>query len=411
MNGERIESIDTVRGVAVLGILVMNIIGMAYAGASYLNPMLTGDGPLNLALWALSYVAIDGKMRALFSMLFGASMLLMAEASPPERQTRRHVARMLVLLLFGALHGSLLWPGDILLPFAVAGLLFWWARHLDADQLFLGGVLLLALQLAITLSFGFEAGAAEARALAAGASAEQIAAWDNLRSMLWSDAADMADETARMTGGLAEILAVRHQALLYSRLFLLPFHILAETGGLMLIGMALYRLHWWRGDFEAGHYRRLASLLVPAGLLLGAFLCWRFLLSGFSVVGYFYADAARLLVAPLLATGYAALVILLVKGGHARCTVARLAACGRMALSNYVAASLLGNLVFTGIGFGLYGRLDRWQVLLLVALIWALQLWWSRFWLRRYRYGPLEWLWRSLARARVQPWQPPAYTG
>ncbi|WP_374389235.1 DUF418 domain-containing protein, partial [Sandaracinobacter sp.] len=146
MGDSRITSIDTVRGFAVLGILVMNIIGMAFAGAAYLNPMYTGGAdPLNIALWATAYVAVDGKMRALFAMLFGASLLLMAEGGPPDRATPRHVARMAVLFLFGMVHGSLLWSGDILLPFALAGLAIWPLRQQPVARLFLFGVIALGL--------------------------------------------------------------------------------------------------------------------------------------------------------------------------------------------------------------------------------------------------------------------------
>lgn len=411
VSAARIETVDAIRGIAVLGILVMNIIGMAYAGASYMNPMLTGGAELwNLLPWAAAEILFDGKMRALFAMLFGASMLLMAEGTPEGRETPQHLARMAVLLLFGAIHGSLLWPGDILLPFAVAGLLLWPLRKLEADQLFFGGVLLTALQLAILLGFAVQAGTLQAQAVLPGAGAETMAAWDNLHALLWPSAQQMAEETALMNGDLAGILQLRHQAMLYSRLFLLPFRILAESGGLMLIGMGLYRLHWWRGEFSIAHYWRLARWLIPLGLLASGWMCWWFAASGFSVVSYFYLNAARLIVAPLLAIGYAALVILAVKRQMLPRLMRRLAACGRMALSNYVGASVLGTLLFTGVGLGLFGQLSRIEVLGVVALVWLLQIFGSRFWLERFRYGPLEWVWRSLARWQAQPWLPAAYS-
>ena len=410
MGDSRITSIDTVRGFAVLGILVMNIIGMAFAGAAYLNPMYTGGAdPLNIALWATAYVAVDGKMRALFAMLFGASLLLMAEGGPPDRATPRHVARMAVLFLFGMVHGSLLWSGDILLPFALAGLAIWPLRQQPVARLFLFGVIALGLQAAINVMFGMQALQAQAAALAPNPDPAATEAWNSLRSATYSAPEDVARELAMYRGGIGDILAIRHEAVLFARFFLLPFEFFAEAVGLMLIGMGLYKLNWWQGGFASAHYRRVAAILIPVGWAIGALLAWRFHASGFSAIAFYFTDAARVLVAPLVSLGYAAALIALVKSGALQGLVRRLAACGRMALSNYLAASILGNLIFTGAGLGLFGSLSRLQVLGVVLAIWALQLAWSRPWLERFRYGPFEWLWRSLARWQRQPMKPPAY--
>jgi uncharacterized protein len=406
MTGQRITSIDTVRGVAVLGILVMNVIGMAYAGAAYLNPMYTGgDQPANIALWAAAYVAVDGKMRALFAMLFGASLLLMSEGAPEGQATARHLARMAVLFLIGLVHGSLLWSGDILLPFALVGVAIWPLRNMAPARLLLCGVIALALQAAINLSFGMQAVQAQLAASLPDASAAAVEAWDSLRSATYSSPADVARETAMYRGSLGQILAIRHEAVMFSRFFLLPFEFFAESVGLMLVGMGLYRLNWWQGGFPATNYRMVATLLVPLGWAIGALLAWRFYASGFSAPAFFFTDAARVFVAPMVSLGYAAALIAIVQSGAFPAAVSRLAACGRMALTNYIMASILGNLIFTGIGLNLYGQLSRPQVLGVVLGIWALQIGWSRPWLRRFRYGPFEWLWRSLARGKAQPFR------
>lgn len=410
MQGDRIATIDTVRGFAVLGILVMNIMGMAHPGAAYLNPEYTGslDDPLNVSLWAVAAVAVDGKMRALFAMLFGASLLLMAEGNPPEKQTSRHLARMAVLFLFGLVHGLLLWPGDILLPFALVGLAVWPLRKQPAGRLFLFGILALTLQAAIQFAFGLQAQAAQAAATAANASPQAIEAWDNLRSATYTSPEDLARETAAYTGSLADILAARAEANLFMRLFLLPFVFFGETFGLMLVGMALYRWRWWQGSLPTARYANVASIALPIGAIVGALLAWRLLTTDFSAITFYFTEVVRTFSAPLLALGYAAILILIVKAGALPRLTARLAACGRMALTNYLTASILANLIFTGAGLGLYGSLSRAQTLGVVALIWALQLAWSKPWLETFRYGPFEWLWRSTARWQRQPMQPPA---
>lgn len=410
MTASRITTIDTVRGVAVLGILVMNVIGMAFAGAAYLNPIYTGGAePTNIALWAGAYIAVDGKMRALFAMLFGASLLLMSEGGPPEAATRRHLARMAVLFVLGLLHGSLLWSGDILLPFALAGLAIWPFRNLAVSRLFLAGVIALALQAAINLMFGMQALQAQAAAALPNAPPEAIEAWNSLRGATYTAPEDVARETAMYRGSLGDILAIRHEAVLFARFFLLPFEFFIEAVGLMFIGMGLYRLSWWQGAFDRAHYVRVAAIVIPLGWGLGALLARAFWRADFAAPAFFLTDAARVLVAPGLALGYAAAVIAIVKSGVVPGLVSRLAACGRMALSNYLMASILANLIFTGIGLGLYGSLSRAGAYGVVLGIWALQLAWSRPWLERFRYGPFEWLWRSLARWERQPMKPPAY--
>lgn len=411
MQGERITSIDTVRGFAVLGILVMNIMGMGHAGAAYLNPAYTGglDDPLNVGLWALAAVAVDGKMRALFAMLFGASLLLMAEGGPPDRQTSRHFARMAVLFLFGLVHGALLWPGDVLLLFALVGMAIWPLRRQPVRRLVLFGLLALTLQAGIHLMFGLQALEAQAAAALPDASAAVVEVWNNLRSATYTPPDELAREIHLYRGSLADILEARHEAHLFARFFLLPFVFFLETLGLMLIGMALYRLNWWQGGFEPRHYRRVALVVIPLGLAAGAVIAHRAIGSDFSAVTFYFTEVARTYVAPALALGYAAVLIAVVKAGRVPGLVARLAACGRMALSNYLAASILANLIFTGIGLGLHSSLTRAETLGVVLLVWALQLAWSRPWLEHFRYGPFEWLWRSLARLEPQPMKPPAY--
>jgi len=410
MQGDRVTSIDTVRGFAVLGILVMNIMGMGHAGSAYLNPAYTGgtDNALNVALWALAAVMVDGKMRALFAMLFGASLLLMAEGTPPGRQTPRHLSRMAVLFLFGLVHGALLWPGDVLLPFAVVGIAIWPLRHHGPARLFLVGTLALVAQAAIHLSFGLQAVALQAAAALPGASPETVDAWNSMRSATWTDPQALAREIAMVRGSLADLLAIRADANRFTRMVLFPFVFFAETVGLMLIGMGLYKLGWWQGSLRPAHHARVAAIAIPLGLALGAILASQAIRTDFSAITYYFTEAVRVFSAPGLALGYAALLILAVKSGAIPRTVARLAACGRMALTNYLMASVLTNILFSGVGFGLYASLSRAQTLGVVAAIWALQLAWSKPWLQRFRYGPFEWLWRSLARGQRQPMQPPA---
>jgi uncharacterized protein len=403
MAGRRIVSIDVVRGFAVLGILLMNIFGFAFPGAAYLNPAYTGGAdPLNLGLWAVNAVAVDGKMRALFAMLFGASILLMAEGAGAAAP-RRHVARMAVLFGIGMLHAWFLWSGDILVPYAIVGLLVFPARAFAPSRLLLLAVAALALQAAIIASFGFAAREAEAAAAAAGATTAEIELWQSMAGVIRSTPEVLSEDRAAIQGSLAEILAYRFRTTGFTQGVVFPFFFFAETVGLMLAGMALYRLGWWQAGLAPGRYRRVALVAIAAGWAVGAVLAWRLAASGFHPATYYFTDSVRVLVAPVVALGYSALLIAIVQAGALPRLSGLLANAGRMALTNYLLASLLANLMFTGVGLGLYGRLTRLEALLVVLAIWAVQLAFSTLWLRRFRQGPAEWLWRSLARWERQP--------
>jgi uncharacterized protein len=403
MAAERIESIDTVRGFAVLGILILNILSFGLPGAAYTNPSVAGGtDPMNLGAWAASYVLADGKMRALFAMLFGASMLLVAERAG-DHAVHTHVSRMAVLLLIGLAHGWLVWQGDILTYYAIIGALvfpFWQAK---ARTLMLAAALILAMQSSIHASGGLQAKRLEAAATASDAGLEAKAEWADFRSSLVPAGERVEAEIAAYRGSWREAFQQRAKDLRFFYTVLFPLVFFLETLAQMLIGMALFRLGWWQGTQPTARYLRVALLTLPAGLLVMALVARGYWLSGFSPTSFFLDEAVRVLVGPAIALGYAALLIAAVKQGLLPRLMARLAAAGRMALSNYLATSLICTALFQGWGFGLFATLGRWQLLLVVLAVWALILAWSKPWLARYRYGPAEWLWRSLSRWERQP--------
>jgi len=180
--------------------------------------------------------------------------------------------------------------------------------------------------------------------------------------------------------------------------------LLWRAGGMMLVGMALYKLGVLSAERSAAFYRRLAVAGLVAGLPLAAagtaykihvdFAWDRAMFQG----GLFnYVGSIGVFL------GYLGLVILMVKGGRLPRLQQRLAAAGRMALTNYITQSLICSLVFYGHGLGLFERVGGPGQVAIVAAIWALQLAWSPWWLARYRFGPLEWVWRSLTYMKRQP--------
>lgn len=400
---DRLKTIDAVRGFAVMGILAMNIVGFGLPGNAYVNPAVAGGTHgADLWAWAFAEVFFDGKMRALFAMLFGASILLMAERNDSPGIVRRHLARMVVLLGIGMVHAWLIWSGDILVTYALVGMLVFPWRNLPVRRLFLLAVIGLALQVSVNVSAAIQGQHLE-RLVAAGradaSDREQLAA---LHDSTNTSPEDAAREVVEMRGDWHSVQSVRARSTRTMQTVIIPMLFVVETAALMLLGMALYRLGWWQGRMPPAAYRRMALLALPM-LAMGAILPAVYAANGFRTVDFLWMDALRMVVGPVIAIGYSAALILLQHSGRLRWLTDRLAAAGQMALTNYLMTSILMTTLFYGTGFGLFGSLSRAQLWMPVLAMWALILLWSEPWLRHFVQGPFEWLWRSLARGKAQP--------
>jgi uncharacterized protein len=404
-NGSRLVTLDIVRGVAVMGILAMNIVAFAMIPAAYSNPLAYGvASAADLASWAFSFDFIDGKMRGLFSFLFGASMLLVIQRAEQSGESPRRVTfrRQLWLLLFGLLHYFLIWYGDILVGYALIGMAAWFFREAEPRSLVRWGVGLLFVQLFIMGSLALSLHSLGSAVAAGNPSAEVVGQWTEMTEELAvPSAAALREETALILGPWSGIFArqVTEEATT-PLIFTLVFG--AETLAYMLFGMAALQFGLLTGSWAAQRYRRIAligfGISVPAYVALAAIIY----ADGFSPSGLFtFSFAASVLFRPVMVVGYAALIILLTRRGG--WLVDRIAAAGRAAFTNYLGASILMTGLFYGWGLGWFGSMNRTELWVVVVAMWALMLAWSKAWLDRFAYGPFEWLWRSLARWEVQP--------
>ena len=406
----RIATLDILRGVAVMGILAMNAAAFSMPEPAYFNPAAYGgaDG-IDLFAWTASFILVDGKMRGLFSLLFGASLLLIADAAEAkgESAARVHYARMVWLALFGAAHLYLLWWGDILLHYALVGLAAFLFRNLGLKQLGLWIVILLTIDLFLVGSLSQLFLATSAAALLPGADPAVVASWASMRSEFAPLAPDtLAADLALHRGPYWPLAAERLDRHGTTPLFAL-FLGGAETLAYMLIGMAGLRSGFLTGAWAPRRYRRIAAVCLAVGAAGFAALAWLVIRSGFDPATIFAASFGGAMPFRLLMSlGYAALIILLARRGGA--LVGRIAAAGRAAFSNYLGTSLLMTSLFYGYGLGLYGTLSRAEVYGVILGVWVLILLWSKPWLDRYRYGPFEWLWRSLARGKLQRMRRPS---
>lgn len=396
---DRIVTLDVVRGVAVMGILFVNILSFALPDTARLSPHAWGiTGPADRWAYFATMIAFDGKMRGLFSFLFGASLLLVvdrAEATGADPGAV-HYRRMVWLFVLGLAHAVLLWPGDILMHYALVGSVAYGFRHSSVRRMVACGIALAAVEWlllgAIALSFVAMQGADTPSA------AQGLRDFENGFGI--PAPAMLAQEIALFRGGYAGILhhnLVELATTIYNTIF-----IGIETLGYMLFGMAALRSGMLTGAWSCGPLRRWAALGIGIGLtgyaVLAAWMLSRGIDAGSVIVGAFA------LTPPLRAAmipGYAAAILLLARCGGG--IVARCAAVGRMALSNYLATTIVMCFVFHGWGLGQFGIWSRATLYLPVLAMCGPMLLWSPWWLARFRFGPFEWLWRSLARWQVQP--------
>lgn len=414
----RNPTLDVLRGVAVLGILVINVVWIGAPGSSGWNPAALGlPSTAETVAWWVQDLVFEGRMRGLFSLLFGAGLVLMSERGGAGF-SGIWVRRCLWLIVFGAIHGFvLLWEGDILLTYGVAGLLLLLARRWSTPALLLAAAALLTVTTALSVVDSLEtrelAQAAEPLLQRAGRGAalsesEQatVDEWQEILDAFRAPADEVLGQIDNRRSGYAAIFVDNAPATLEHQTVDLIQSNLWDALWLMLLGMVLARAGVLTGQRSTAAYRRIAVAGYAIGLppFIVANALWA--QSGYSA----HVHGTHLLYEAwyqpgraLVAVAHAAMVVLWVRTGAAGWLLRRLAAVGRMAFSNYIFQTAASIVALFGFGFGLYGSLDRAGLMLLVLAIWSLQLIASPLWLQRYRFGPLEWLWRSLVRRQRQP--------
>lgn len=380
----------------MLGILGANIIAFGQPFVAYYWPggFATPPRASDPWLWAAQAILIDGKMRGLFTLLFGAGLALFADRSAARGASGLlQVRRLAWLFVFGLAHYYLAWRGDILTLYALCGLFALVAVRWSAIQQFaLGGMLYLFGAVASAATIGAAYGAGDGDP-----------ASGNLAASVASQQTDGAAEIAAAASGLwVDYVAhavIEHRwqwfdSLLFSFL---------ETVPLMLIGMGMYRAGVFSARFDATRQLRWGSAAVGLGMVLTALVAASAVIGGLSYAATLFAVEGAGAVARIpMVLGLA--VLLAAYGARAKGWLGdRLVAAGRMAFSNYLGTSLLMLFVFQAPGLRLFGQFDRPALYGVMLAGWVLMLAWSAPWLARYRYGPLEWLWRCLTYGRWFP--------
>jgi uncharacterized protein len=403
---ERIVTLDFIRGVAVLGILFANIVAFSQPHIAYSWPggLAKPMGPADTAVWLAQFLFIDGKMRGLFTLLFGAGMALFMDRAWERGQSLwLQLRRLLWLGAFGLAHFLFLFWGDILFMYAEAGLAALLFLRLDARRLLGIGIVWYVMgSFYVAEPYAGVVLLEESRAAQQAAPDDYRRIEDDWNNKLKDAEAESAAFRAGSYRSELEFIADKRAP----DLLRFPWFVVFETIPLMLIGMALYRYGLFAGGFAPATLRRWGWAGVAAGIGFSLPLGLWALAKGFPpFLSRFVADDATQIPHLLMIVGYAALLTAWAPKLAGGWLGERLVAAGRMAFSNYIGTSLVMMLVFRSWAGGLFGELGRVELLAPLLLGWALMLAWSKPWLDRFRYGPLEWAWRCLTYWRVFPFR------
>lgn len=421
---DRIQTVDLIRGFALLGILLMNIPGFGGAdGFMYLNILSGPHNTKDYLTMAVIFTFFDGTMRGLFSMIFGAGMVLFTmnkkELPGGPSVAEYYYRRLLWLVLFGLLNQYvLLWFGDILFFYGLLGMLLYAFRKSSPRLLWILGFVCIGIgvfkamgpynDLRQTRLDYVSAKAAEKEKKKLSPEQEKaLSAWPEIEKNNMPDSARSADRITEMRGSYAQVWNE-----------LLPGSAGYEIGytydGLwdilcmMFIGMALFKAGFFSNQVRGSTYLMTLLLGYGVGITLGYyffkgisnnFLHLGAYLDSYRVPHNILYDFRRL----LLCLGHTSLLMLVYRSRLVPWLMKALANVGQMAFTNYLLQSIICTLIFYGYGFGNYHKLSFHQLYYVVFAVWILQLIYSSIWLKYFRFGPFEWVWRSLTYWKKQP--------
>lgn len=423
---ERITILDSLRGIAVLGILLMNITGFALPAPAYRNDLavMNETGTINEKTWFIIEWIFEGSQRALFSILFGAGIILFLTRQEQKRgglwPADYFFRRQLWLLVFGLIHAyALLWFWEILFPYAVCGMILFAFRKLSPKALIIAaGICLLIMTLRENADLYREKAIIHRGEIVArldttetNLSFDQKVALQEM--MVAKEKATLESRKKEMENSLQKVRATYADFYKYqsARSFYMEttglFNFIWDFFLFMFLGMAFYK----NGILTGGAPAKVYWLMCIIGLSIGLLLSWYRLqplmdhqFNRFNYtkdVAFEFYEISR----TFRAIGFFGLIMLLYKSDWFQWLFKLMQPVGQMAFTNYLMQSIMCGIFFYGIGFGYFGKLERYQVYFVVAAVWIIEIIWSHIWLRYFLFGPFEWLWRSLTYSKKQPFK------
>ncbi len=390
----RIISLDILRGFALLGILIMNMTSFSMPGAHYLNPM--AEGLLTGAdKWAFyfSQLFANQKFMSLFSILFGAGIILMTSRIEQQGKSAasRHYLRNFWLLLFGLFHAYVIWHGDILVQYALCSIWLFLFRKKSAKTLFIWAAIFLAISLSLGLMGGLSMPYWPPEEVA-----QTCVSWQPTEAYILA-------ETAAYQSHWWAHFPYRAKAAFGLETFIFIMGIGWQITGLMLIGMGLFKAKVLTAERATAFYKKMMVIGFSIGLIFGIYgLMQNYARNWTCEYSFLLGSQWNFLGSVPMALGYIGLIMWLCKSNALPTLKKWLAPFGRMALTNYLMQSIIATFIFYGFGLGLFGTVGRAEQWLYILGIWIVQILFSKWWLSRFKFGPFEWLWRSLTYWKVQ---------
>jgi len=395
MSKESIPALDLLRGIAIAGILIMNIQSFSMPSAAYVNPTAYGDlEGLNRWTWIMSHLVASGKFLSIFSILFGAGVLIFIRNAEGrgENPAGLHFRRMTWLFLFGMLHAYLLWSGDILVVYSLCGLMLWFFRSMNAARLLQISFVLFLVPLVMGALWAFT-----------------LPYWpeemtESMR-MHWSPDPDhISMQVSGMRGSWFQQLKTRAPETLAMQTGILITDTSWRVLSMMLLGRFLLKRGILTAKRTKGFYLRMSSFGLITGYLLSVTgIALNFRKEWSLEYSMFLGGQFNYLGSVFVALGYIGLVMMLIKSGRFQRFVRAFSGIGRTAFSNYILQTLICTTLFYGHGMGLFGSIERKYQLIIVFAVWLLQLILTTLWLKVFRQGPLEWVWRCLTYRQCPP--------
>jgi uncharacterized protein len=387
----RLLNIDIIRGIALLGILLMNIQAFSMNFSAYSNPTSFGDlTGINLYIYYFSHIFADQKFMTIFSVLFGVGIVLMAENIERKggNPGKVHYKRMFILAAFGLLHAYLLWFGDILFPYALAGMIAYTARKKSVKFLLITAF----------LSIGFCSLVMFLISLAIPMMEEA-----DLQTMIaiWAPTQEMIDKDI-LVNQASWLGQMEHRNFMASKMQTNVLFYMFRIVGLMMIGMALFKLDFFGKRFSNKRLVISAVITLALGLILVITGNQANFDSDWGLDSMLSGIQPNYWGSILMAYSYMSLLVVFCRSSVLIKLKSLLANVGKMALTNYLSHTLICGFIFYGWGLGYYGSFDRSEMLLVVIGVWLFQLFFSNFWMTRFQFGPFEWLWRSMTYGKRQ---------
>ena len=379
------------RGVALCGLVPMNILDFAFAEDHYFAPgSLEGA---ELGLWHFINILGSGKFLSLFSILFGAGIILSTEKrdAAGEPVKARYLKRLGWLWIFGMLHAYLIWYGDILVAYAVTGFALFWCRKWSPKKQTIAGLLMLCVLPALVFVLWLCLVIADV----------DTSSWTEEFNS--EEASTQKELITALRGSWLQQMPLRALYAFFIQLLGIPFIIFWIAGGLMFLGMALTKSGYLTGSRPRALYlRRAVAAIAVGGALSGASGLYSHL-SGYRIEKELAVLPIGFAGMVILALGYASLILWWCYEASTGPLKSGLRAAGKMAFTNYIGQSIILSLIFYGHGLGLYARLNFFQVMTIVPAVWIFQIVASTLWMKHFRFGPLEWVWRCLTYGKRFP--------